>query len=62
MNSQKATHFRQWATKTLKAHIAKGYTINRHRIKVNQVKIFYIWIRIWIYYGWNSDHNNCKVL
>jgi len=35
INSKKATHFRQWATKTLKEHIQKGYTINRHRIKTN---------------------------
>lgn len=35
VNSKKATHFRQWATKTLKEHIQKGYTINRHRIKAN---------------------------
>ncbi|MDP1574648.1 MAG: virulence protein RhuM/Fic/DOC family protein [Coxiellaceae bacterium] len=35
VNSKKATHFRQWATKTLKEHIQKGYTINRHRIKTN---------------------------
>ncbi len=35
VNSKKATHFRQWATKTLKAHIQKGYTINRQRIKAN---------------------------
>src|SRR5579862_9920513 len=35
INSKKATHFRQWATKTLKEHIQKGYTINRHRIKSN---------------------------
>ena len=35
VNSIKATHFRQWATKTLKEHIQKGYTINRHRIKIN---------------------------
>ena len=33
INSKKATHFRQWATKTLKEHIQKGYTINRHRIQ-----------------------------
>jgi hypothetical protein len=31
VNSKKATHFRQWATKTLKEHIQKGYTINRHK-------------------------------
>lgn len=35
INSKKATHFRQWATKTLKEHIQKGYTINRNRIKSN---------------------------
>ncbi|HLB56431.1 MAG TPA: virulence protein RhuM/Fic/DOC family protein [Coxiellaceae bacterium] len=35
VNSIKATHFRQWATQTLKNHIQKGYTINRHRIKKN---------------------------
>ena len=35
INSKKATQFRQWATKTLKEHIQKGYTINRHRIKAN---------------------------
>lgn len=35
VNSAKATHFRQWATKTLKDHIQKGYTFNRQRIKTN---------------------------
>jgi hypothetical protein len=35
INSKKATHFRQWATKTLREHIQKGYTINRDRIKSN---------------------------
>jgi len=34
-NSKKAIAFRQWATKTLKEHIQKGYTFNRHRIKTN---------------------------
>jgi len=34
-NSSKAIAFRQWATKTLKDHIQKGYTINRQRIKAN---------------------------
>jgi hypothetical protein len=28
VNSQRATQFRIWATKTLKNHIVKGYTIN----------------------------------
>jgi hypothetical protein len=35
VNSAKATQFRQWATKTLKDHIQKGYTLNRQRIKAN---------------------------
>jgi prophage maintenance system killer protein/predicted transcriptional regulator len=32
VNSKTATQFRQWATKTLREHITKGYTINRKRI------------------------------
>jgi len=35
VNSKNATHFRQWATKTLKKHITDGYTINRHKVKAN---------------------------
>lgn len=35
INSKKAISFRQWATKTLKEHIYKGYTINRNRIQKN---------------------------
>jgi prophage maintenance system killer protein len=35
VNSKQATHFRQWATKILKEHIQKGYTINRSRIEKN---------------------------
>lgn len=35
VNSKKATQFRQWATRTLKAYITKGYTLNRQRIKKN---------------------------
>jgi prophage maintenance system killer protein len=35
INSRKATLFRQWATKTLHAHIVDGYTINRSRIGKN---------------------------
>ncbi|MDD4358510.1 MAG: virulence protein RhuM/Fic/DOC family protein [Candidatus Pacebacteria bacterium] len=33
--SSKAVQFRKWATKTLKDHILKGYTINKSRIKEN---------------------------
>ena len=35
VNSKMATQFRQWATKTLREHITKGYTINRKRIAQN---------------------------
>jgi hypothetical protein len=35
VNSKKATAFRKWATKTLREHIVKGYTINRKRIAKN---------------------------
>lgn len=38
INSKKATHFRRWATKTLKEYILKGYTFNRDRIKNNYQK------------------------
>jgi hypothetical protein len=35
INSKKATKFRQWATKVLRNHVAKGYTINPARVKKN---------------------------
>ena len=35
VNSVNATKFRQWATRTLRQHILKGYTINRKRIAKN---------------------------
>lgn len=35
VNSKRATQFRQWATKTLRAHIVDGYTINKSRIVKN---------------------------
>ena len=35
VNSKKATQFRQWATKTLREHITKGYTIHRKQIAKN---------------------------
>ncbi|KAK3605062.1 hypothetical protein CHS0354_000728 [Potamilus streckersoni] len=34
-NSKIAIEFRKWATKTLKEHLIKGYTINKKRIKQN---------------------------
>jgi len=35
VNSKKATTFRQWATKTLRGHITKGFTVNPKMIKHN---------------------------
>ena len=35
VNSKTATLFRQWATKTLREHLTKGYTLNRKRIAQN---------------------------
>jgi len=35
VNSKQATRFRQWATKILREHITKGYTINPAKIKKN---------------------------
>jgi len=35
VNSKTATKFRQWATKTLREHIVKGYTINKKRLTKN---------------------------
>ena len=38
VNSKHATQFRVWATKTLKDHLVKGYTINEKRILETQEK------------------------
>ncbi len=35
VNSKTATQFRQWATKTLREHITKGYTINKKQVAKN---------------------------
>jgi prophage maintenance system killer protein len=35
VNSKTATHFRQWATKTLRSYILDGFAINRKRISAN---------------------------
>jgi len=35
VNSATATQFRQWATKSLREHIAKGFSINRKQIGKN---------------------------
>ena len=35
VNSKVATEFRQWATKNLREHITKGYTINPKQVTKN---------------------------
>lgn len=35
VNSKRATQFRIWATKTLREHLLRGYTINRKQIAKN---------------------------
>ncbi|MCX6763672.1 MAG: virulence RhuM family protein [Candidatus Moranbacteria bacterium] len=37
-NSSRAIEFRKWATKTLREHITKGFTINRKRVAQNYDK------------------------
>ncbi len=36
VNSTKAIEFRKWATKILKQHITKGFTVNQNKIKKNR--------------------------
>lgn len=33
VNSEQATHFRKWATKTLNAFITQGYVLDKNRSK-----------------------------
>ena len=35
VNSKRGVHFRQWATRTLKEHLTRGYTLNRQRLESN---------------------------
>ena len=39
VNSKQATHFRIWATKVLKQHLIKGYTINENRLLQTQNRL-----------------------
>lgn len=32
VSSNRATQFRQWATRTLKDHLVQGYTLNQRRL------------------------------
>jgi prophage maintenance system killer protein len=35
VSSTKATCFRQWATRILREHLTRGFTLNRHRLEAN---------------------------
>ena len=35
VNSKRGTRFRQWATRTLREHLVRGYTVNRQRFEHN---------------------------
>lgn len=35
VNSTRATHFRQWATRILREHLTQGWTLNRQRFETN---------------------------
>ncbi|MDK9717707.1 MAG: virulence protein RhuM/Fic/DOC family protein [Trichlorobacter sp.] len=39
VKSQQGTRFRQWATKTLRDHLVKGYTINQQRLQEQTEKL-----------------------
>jgi len=32
LNSRRATHFRQWATRVLREQLTQGYSLNKHRL------------------------------
>lgn len=39
VNSMRGTQFRQWATKVLRDHIVKGYTVNEQRFREQSEKL-----------------------
>ncbi len=39
VKSQQGTRFRQWATKTLRDHLVKGYTLNQQRLQEQTEKL-----------------------
>ena len=39
VNSKQGTQFRMWATKKIKEHVVKGYTINQKRLSEQQEKL-----------------------
>lgn len=39
VNSSRATHFRQWATRVLREHLTQGYTLNHQRFEQNAAEL-----------------------
>lgn len=39
VKSQRGTQFRQWATRILREHLVKGYTLNEQRLREERVKL-----------------------
>lgn len=39
VNSNRATRFRQWATRVLREHLTQGYTLNRQRFEQNAAEL-----------------------
>jgi len=39
VKSQRGTQFRQWATRVLRDHIVKGYTVNEQRLREESAKL-----------------------
>jgi len=39
VNSKRGTQFRQWATRTLKAHLVQGWTLDRARFEKNAAEL-----------------------
>ena len=38
VNSQRGVHFRQWATRTLRDHLVRGFTLNQQRLAERGLK------------------------
>ncbi|WP_370678672.1 RhuM family protein [Comamonas sp. GB3 AK4-5] len=39
VNSVEGTRFRQWASRLLREHLTRGYTLNRHRLETNAAEL-----------------------
>lgn len=38
VNSSRATHFRQWATRVLREYLTQGYSLNEHRMSMSSLE------------------------